>query len=251
MNVLKLEQYTQATIDIYRWYTQAIIAAYQKVYMTSHPTYALARKVMEREFKALGRSLTHSLTTTLTLMIKQIVDDAITNATQKEIALGKRNEIESAAHEALNVVLNTLNVASAVDANTLRKSMADLSMRVSTIMNTGTVSYPIALARARADMPMNVAFVQLDRSGKRWDSMRYVHATLRGFLLKLYTDSFVRALSVDGTDEAKVIHPDEKHENNGLVFSISGQSVSLPSYYSIRETVFHPNSRAMVERNVA
>lgn len=90
----------------------------------------------------------------------------------------------------------------------------------------------------------------LDRGGKRWQSERYVEVTLHAFLYRLYNEAILYLLSKEGATFAKLSYPDESHKLNGMPFAIVSEVTKYPSYYEIRDEIFHPNSKAIVVANV-
>jgi hypothetical protein len=104
---------------------------------------------------------------------------------------------------------------------------------------------PDAIARARAKQGVvgSVRFSITDRAGKRWDSTLLVHTQLRWLYLLLRNEALLFTLVKSGRDTAKASWGDDRP---AITFSITGKNAKLPSYMTVREGIFHPNSTAMV-----
>lgn len=84
-------------------------------------------------------------------------------------------------------------------------------------------------------------FRVLDPANRKWDANRFVSFLTRelAYRLKLH----VQVQGIVG-DLAEVFSPD--HEEDGMIFSITGASPGYPSLESINKSVFHPNSKAEI-----
>lgn len=87
-----------------------------------------------------------------------------------------------------------------------------------------------------------------DSSGRTWDSDTYIRLVVKNFA---FQTKLIYLLSKIEGDLVEVVYANPEHKNNGLVFSKSGVSGDHPSFNEIKETVFHPNTTAMVRRYVS
>lgn len=89
-----------------------------------------------------------------------------------------------------------------------------------------------------------------DTAGRTWGAEALVSFMVRDFVYQAKLDVALGKLSAAGETLAVVVYPKSDHANNGLVFAIDTPVEGYPTLAFIRPTVFHPNSTAMVQRNV-
>lgn len=92
-------------------------------------------------------------------------------------------------------------------------------------------------------------FTATSTSGRIFQAAPFVKAQARQFAYQSWLQLMMVALSWEG-DLAQVVYNDPGHENNGLVFSMSGATPGYPSFEDIAQTVFHYNATAQIAAHV-
>lgn len=82
-------------------------------------------------------------------------------------------------------------------------------------------------------------------SGRTFQAAAFVKSQARQFAYQTWLQQQMVAFSWEG-DLAQVIYDDPGHENNGLIFSMSGATPGYPSFDEIADTVFHYNATAKI-----
>lgn len=88
------------------------------------------------------------------------------------------------------------------------------------------------------------------KSGRSYEAKGLMVAQARDFAYRVWIASTL-AFIAKGGDLAEVQYPDPNHADNGLVFSISGNTEGYPSFAGIEKTVFHYNAQAMIVPHVS
>jgi hypothetical protein len=91
-----------------------------------------------------------------------------------------------------------------------------------------------------------VQFEQLDVLGRRWMSIDFIRRVIAQTFKLILIDSAVLSAKLQGQARLVVYSAQAESSNEGLVFSVSGNELGRPSYMDIRDSVFHPNSTALV-----
>ena len=81
---------------------------------------------------------------------------------------------------------------------------------------------------------------------KSYQAANHIYTNARHFAYIEALKSKIVEISIS-SDLARILYPNPEHANNGLVFSISGNTAGYPSMDSISGSVFHYNSTAWVE----
>lgn len=101
----------------------------------------------------------------------------------------------------------------------------------------------IVAVRIAKESPVQVYF---DRSGKRWKGERYVRTLMTSHFVKMYNETYLYAMKLLEKNLARVKHLDQNHRSHNMMFAITSDEFGVPSYLELRESVFHPNSLALV-----
>jgi hypothetical protein len=185
------------------------------------------------------------LTTIAGLMDSAIVDLLANAAPAASDALGEL--LMNDAHAQRAAALGTLAAAMHRDVITAVKRLRDFSLRVDMLMQTSRRRYSAAVEAARiAETREPISYHQFDVAGRKWKASVFAAATVKGALQGLYADAVVRAAAAEGVTTLEVRYPDPAHEGHGQRVSLTGDA--HPSYLSLRDEVFHPNSSATLVR---
>lgn len=157
-------------------------------------------------------------------------------------------EIRQIVSESLMLVLSTLSGATQRDVDLVAKGLREFALKVDHKMNAAGMSYAAAVIKTRIEQTGLFSFKQVDRANRKWNSADYVKHAVRGFLLSVWVETFLFAVSRMGEDLARVKCD---NEHNGMVFSISGMTPGCPKFDDIKGDIWHPNSTARVERIAA
>jgi hypothetical protein len=141
-----------------------------------------------------------------------------------------------------------LMVTLGTDMTHVEKTWKRFALNVQLAQSMG-LSETQAIIRHKYGQLSSIKFTRPDRAGKRWVSGTYSQNLVRGYLLSSYVVSYLHALTLRGIDTAVVAGLDEGHRHAGLRFSITGKTVGLPTFESIRDEVWHPNSNAIVSQD--
>lgn len=118
------------------------------------------------------------------------------------------------------------------------------AIRVDLNIRAGRTSSQAA-AQVLAEDSSNPAFRFVDRAGRSYKSSKVVRDTIRQSLINVYNEIYMSAVFDHGHEIVEVTHPDPNYKWFGRKIAIvSGRD--LPTYYEIRDEVFHPSSEARV-----
>lgn len=146
----------------------------------------------------------------------------------------------------VNTALLAIKHGIAVDAETVRKRYRAFQWELQSLTSATRTNIASAIVRARQGKVSSIPFDRPDNLGRTRSSLNQTHLTVRQTLLWAYCDAAVYLMSLRGTDTGRIVHLDDGHPNDGLVFSISGADTSVAAYLDIREIALHPNARALV-----
>lgn len=122
------------------------------------------------------------------------------------------------------------------DAMTVAASLRKLALKVD-LASSGGMSRVGALIKHKFGILRGLGFSQMDRAGRRSNSLRFATLIIRQHLLLIEIESELFAMSKQGIDIVEI-------ERDGLIlakFSITGSSNDLPSYEDVGRQVIHPN----------
>lgn len=155
------------------------------------------------------------------------------------------NELRENAEAVLDELVT--NIQSVCDRNvaTVVNELRQVKLQASLLQSTGMSKFG-ALMKSRMGRVGELKFTTPDVLGRKWRSSDYVVSMISKNLVQLYVESFLYCAAVDGDTKAKVVYSDAGHANNGMVFNITGSEGA--SFDNIRDTIWHPNSTAGVER---
>jgi hypothetical protein len=88
------------------------------------------------------------------------------------------------------------------------------------------------------------------KSGRTYEAIGLLATEARDFAYRVWLDAQLASIALT-SDLAQVQYADPNHADNGLVFSISGDTPGYPSFASLEDTVFHYNAQAMVVPHVS
>lgn len=147
------------------------------------------------------------------------------------------------------LVLETVQTITAQkerDHRELEKAYRNITIQARLIMNAYGWKPTAAILAAKKQNKGLTSYFALDRSGKRWDSFRYVRTAFRHTLLTIYNEAKIFSMNERGIGLFTAAHEDdESHPNHGMIFGIL-KSEEFPTYDEIKQDVFHPNSRLIV-----
>jgi len=162
--------------------------------------------------------------------------------------LSVRTQIATDAQIARNAALATVAQALARDAEAAHARVRDFGLKVQLMLGAGGRSYSSAvIAASIPERARGITFGQTDAAGRRWKTGTFVAATLKGALQGIYADAFVRAAAADGATGVVLQYADPEHEGHGRVIPFVDTD-ETPGYLTVRNDMFHPNSRATLAR---
>lgn len=90
-----------------------------------------------------------------------------------------------------------------------------------------------------------IGFKVTDTSGRKWEPAKLMQVVVRDFGYQADIDAFVSHRRAAGDNLAAAVWINGGYIMDQFVFAI-GESDTHPAFEDIRETVFHPNSKAIV-----
>lgn len=132
------------------------------------------------------------------------------------------------------------------DVSIAAESLRKLALEIQ--FNKGVKeNFTTALIRACRNRVTDLRFEYVDRSGKKWSGSSYIKTVFRHLAVDLDVVKSMEVIALAGSDLARLSYLDDAHENNGLIFSISGSTSGVPSYWDLKEAgLFHPNTNVKV-----
>jgi hypothetical protein len=148
--------------------------------------------------------------------------------------------------EEVKQVLTSLSGQATRDAGQAERKLRSISMQVGMLLRQREWKRSAALIAVRSQQANQMKFNFVDRSGKSWDSSRYVFTVLRHHYVRVYNEVYLYAMAEYGKTVAYVKHEDPDHAWNNLKFGILSNNDGLTTYAEIEKEVFNPNTRAFV-----
>lgn len=184
--------------------------------------------------------------------IDRILFDIATEAHQttiREIASIDASELPERVSEHLGVTQRYLvdEIIAQVhrDIAQIRQRLQTAALEVSLSARSRAIPERRALIEFRIGNQSDLSFTFHDRTSRRWSSKKFIRAVWRHTLLAAYNESVMLTLADHGITDAIVSTVDAQAEAAGMRISFSSNS-ALPTYSEIRDTVFHPNSNAIL-----
>lgn len=134
------------------------------------------------------------------------------------------------------------------DVRALIKHYRMVIVRADHLVRANGWSRKASILAVKQKNKVPVTFYSVDRSGKQWDSKKYVRTVLRHALLTIYNESKIFRMTLQGKKVAYVQNSDINHPAHGTEFRIAPDGQGN-SYDDIKDIVFHPNSNAVVADN--
>lgn len=170
-------------------------------------------------------------------------------ATIEEIASIDSEELSERTHDFLSATQSYLydEIIAQIhrDIAYLRQTMQRVALEVSVAARSRGISERRAMIEYRIGNQRELNFLFYDRTNRKWSSKKFIRAVWRHTLLSAYNETVMLTLSDHGLTRARVQHEDPNSQVNGMIISF-GANHDLPTYSEIRDTVFHPNSNAVL-----
>lgn len=206
----------------------------------SQQAYAIARTYLDAEDGHIEQSLdkiaTEAHRVTLAELSSQSADDISDDALELLSALQRylRHEIAVQVERDIAFLMDSLN------RTYLQVSLA--AKAHGTGLKAALIQYQIGNAT-------ELVFFFHDRQTRKWPSRKFVRAIWRHSLLTAYNEIVLITLAEHGEARAVIHHVDPKSHSHGIIIAM-GSGSEFPTYSEIRNEIFHPNSDAIVAREV-
>jgi hypothetical protein len=135
---------------------------------------------------------------------------------------------------------------SAENIGTLVTRMKGVKVNALDAVNNAHGAMGLLLQQKLATPEFNVT----SASGRTFKAAPFVKAQARHFAYRTWLYQQMVGFSWEG-DLAQVIYDDPTHDNDGLVFSMSGATPGYPSFDDLIDTVFHYNAKAKIGPHVS
>jgi hypothetical protein len=126
------------------------------------------------------------------------------------------------------------------DISAMKRAIAAIGIRADMAQRSGARQVD-AIANLMLDAP-TLDFRFVDRAGRSYSSSKHVRDQYRLHLLMTINDGFLFAMSEAGIDRVEISNPNPQNKWDGTIVSTEAGQGKLPSYYDIRDEVFHPSS---------
>lgn len=229
----------------YRAYLLQLAGIYANIMDQPAPTAPASRTKFGEQAQLAQTIMLSSVAQKIDQAAANLVEEAL-SAAHPGIGEAQTSQVSQIVHEARNDLIGQITLASQKDTGQVTQALRQFALMVDEMMSVKGTSYVAAIINAKIALGENWTFIQTDRIGRRWASTVYAKSAARGFLVKTYVDTYVYGLAARGQDLARVVHPEAGHPHADMVFSISGKSEQHPTYTSIKDQVWHPNSRALI-----
>lgn len=100
-----------------------------------------------------------------------------------------------------------------------------------------------AAAAVMMDDSQNPAFRFVDRIGRNFKSSKHIRDTIRQNLRNVWNEVYMDAVFSHGHETVTITHPDPNYKWFGVEVSLLSDR-GTPTFYDIRDEVFHPSSEA-------
>lgn len=182
------------------------------------------------------------------VLIREVVESLVEQATDG-IRLSSQDSasIREASDFAVREALSALSAQAKRDINVPSGVLMRLAIETNMLSRAGNATHVDALLRMKKKFGGELLnFMFVDRSGRRWDSTRYVQTLIHSLLLNVYNEAVMFALATQGINQARVESP--KKGFNGMRFRFVENNIEgvLPIYSEIKDLVFHPNSLSII-----
>jgi hypothetical protein len=148
--------------------------------------------------------------------------------------------IDTAVAQGVDSALSAVRDYARWDENLILKAAAQVRLHASM---QGSLLSPGRVAHASVGIVSGFQFRRTDRAGRLYLTTTAVATTVRATLVDTYVESALYARAVQGRDVAVAVHPSGER----TTFSITGYTPDLPTYADLKNKIWHPNSRVLVE----
>lgn len=131
------------------------------------------------------------------------------------------------------------------DVATIRNAAQRVALETFASSRSRGISQRSAMIEYRIGSHAVLEFFFHDRAGRKWSSRKLVRSIYRHTLLSTYNESVMLTLVDNNLRRARVVHEDVNAQFHNMIISFGANS-EAPIYSEIRDTVFHPNSNAIL-----
>lgn len=246
--ILSLKQEVR---DLYRQYSLSLVGLFNIVVQGRKPGNAA---YLDEELYRLRESFGMQLSQMITRHAQQIRGQAEQNAIadlkvkQSKSFLNKLNLETGGLDQIIDDIYFRLSAQASLDSASISRAYQRHAIKARSsqlLIKSAQSANPDVLMRGTPAPDMKF----IDRAGRRWNVDRYIDVTVGWVYFRYYNEIYLMGRVIRRRKTASVLHRDENHRNSGMRFPIVRASVSDPAPYDeIMDTVFHPNSNAMVYR---
>lgn len=133
------------------------------------------------------------------------------------------------------------------DTNAVITTLRKVAIQSDILRRSRNLTENQARIAAREAYKGALKFGFMDRVGRSWKSETYVRTIVRHHLVITYIESYMLTALDHGIDQFKVVNADPNHRFDGLEFSFGESVRGLPTYFEIKDEVFHPNTNSTAE----
>lgn len=240
MIIERIDHSVEQILARYRNLAASLAGEFARTLESLDPTSSLSRQSYMSRARGHVAAFTHSIIGQLAAASTQARDAARAEPLSKiDPVLAAR--IEDAAES----ITLALAQQAERDMHAGRDALARFGIEVAMVMGRSGRARCAAIVHVREQNRRGLELTFMDRAGRRWSSERFVQTLSRGHLLQVYNETVLFELTAAGEQHARVHAPGRPE--HGLRFRILDEGErSLPRYEDLVETLFHPNTQAVV-----
>lgn len=164
---------------------------------------------------------------------------------------------EFVSSEGENLSQRDLDALSGIVSNTSTRVEVMLAHNVATVVkllreSTGILASALnddhgPVGQLISKRLSEVKFKALDDAGRNWDSEKLFAFYSRNMFYGVMINAEVLQAKASGVDLMEVYYEDPTHKNNGIIFSITGDTDGYPKLDELQTSVFHFNAKAEIK----
>ena len=199
--------------------------------------YASARSYLDEEYKEISKAFME-----ISLEARRAAISDLASST----AIDLTDRLSDHLIEAEDYLKREIAIQVERDIAFLRQSIRNTYLQVGLASKSQNISVKSALMRHQIGNVTELHFFFHDRRNQKWPSQKFIRSVWRHSLLNLYNEMVLMTFAEHGVDVVQVDHMNKSAASHGMKVSMSPNSV-YPTYFEIRNDVFHPNSDAILK----
>lgn len=205
-------------------------------------------KASRAELFVRARNIAHSSLEEITSVVSSISEEVAAHAkTDSGVTLSEQDAmtIDDHIHGLVESTISLIEQQLFRDTLLASKWFKDFSFRVGMLTLAPGHNEKSAAIKAEQELLPSLRLGYVDRLGRSWKSSRYVSTLSASLFMDIYNLTFMFSLQKSNVETCRLVSGNPKR--NGLVISISEQVGDAPTYESVKDSHFHPQSNTLVQ----